>query len=199
MNASDIQTAVSELVAAMSLGGSWGTLEPATDATISIAEQHFSLPPPLRGLYALGDPPGFEIPWSAEILRLYSVADLYSAQSGYRYAAGRPNSAQPDWEPAWVVIGDISADPIIVDASKSAAPVFVAAHGMGAWSPKRVSTSLPDFLGALALWLRLWLRAGGEIHDAEGLLRADIITEFSALLATHLTDPERLHLLEFFE
>lgn len=81
------------------------------------------------------------IPWSAEELHLYGgQATLESGQIGYRVDASGGRSS--DWKEEWLVLGQISGDPIIGEFDKNACPILFARHGSGSWRANRVSDDI---------------------------------------------------------
>lgn len=92
-----------------------------------------------------------EIPWYGEGMLLRSSPDLENAQFGYRVtAAGKRDTT---WSDSWLVIGDVSGDPVIADTSTTGTPVLYAVHGTGEWNPEPLAPSVPAFARALARWI----------------------------------------------
>ena len=91
------------------------------------------------------------VPWYGDGLELHSHEGLADAQLGYR--ASVDGTPTPDWKGHWVVIGNVSADPVIADVSEPSTPILCAVHGIGAWSPEPLAPSVRDFARALAVWL----------------------------------------------
>jgi hypothetical protein len=86
---------------------------------------------------------------------LFPTAELGDAQIGYSVGdAGEDltGTSDGDWQANWLAIGyeDVCGDPIFIDLSESALPVFTAAHGQGRWDAELIASSLTGFLKALA-------------------------------------------------
>lgn len=84
-------------------------------------------------------------------ITLYAAEELDEAQLGYaRHPDGTSlvGSEPGGWRETWVVIGHETAcgDPIFVDTSDEAFPVFTAMHGVGEWNPDQVAMSYDAFL-----------------------------------------------------
>ena len=80
--------------------------------------------------------------------------ELEDVQLGYRVSTSGEDltgSREGDWKNEWLVIGrdDLLGDPVFVDLTDEALPVFTAAHGEGSWSPVLIATSLHGFIEAL--------------------------------------------------
>jgi hypothetical protein len=176
-----------------------GELLPSAQGVVGKVAGSLSLPDSLQDFYRDANPTDVEIPWLVERLSLYSVDDLESSQEGYRFDARGPKKLAAGWNPEWIVIGDCSGDPIIVDATRSESPVLMALHGAGSWSPVRVSPSLADFLHVLAKWLRFWLSVDGHVRDDDGVLRPEVAAHFDHEVSAHLSDSDRKNLLTFVD
>ena len=97
-----------------------------------------------------------EVPFPPEVLHLFSPPALASGQVGYD---------GDTWDRSWVVIGDVSGDPVIAHTTRSGTPVMVALHGIGSWTPMTVAPNPAGFLQAIAAWLRVLGRFDGENLD----------------------------------
>ena len=114
------------------------------------------LTPDLLAWYETGAPRNLHIPWNGSTLLLYDPLDLPDAQSGYRWEAweaGAPRNPFAYWDPNWLVIGDIGADPIIAHTEQPDTPISMALHGAGNWTPQPVAPSLATLLDLLTIWL----------------------------------------------
>jgi hypothetical protein len=89
-------------------------------------------------------------------ISLANPDELDERQLGYARASdGRDLTGRADgqWRASWLVFGNEEGlgDPIFVDLSDAAFPVFTAAHGMGAWSPTLVAESFAKFVQAMGV------------------------------------------------
>lgn len=96
------------------------------------------------------------VPFVPDELVLYPPQEVLEKQQGY---------LGPDWPPAWVVIGDIGADPVIADTSRRGTPVQLALPGIGEWRPADVAPDPAAFLRAVAAWLRVLHHHDGDYTD----------------------------------
>lgn len=84
-------------------------------------------------------------------LRLWGADRLSPRLLGYNTHAltGAPLE---DWNRSWFIVGDIGADPVVLDLDDTASgdeatwPVLTAAHGIGEWTFDVVADSLPQFV-----------------------------------------------------
>ncbi|KIL51794.1 hypothetical protein [Jeotgalibacillus soli] len=62
-------------------------------------------------------------------------------------------SGEGDWREGWIVIGyeEDLGDPLIVDTSQEAMPVFTAEHGAGDWEPILLFDSLQNIKERIGL------------------------------------------------
>lgn len=97
-----------------------------------------------------------EVPFPPGFLHLFNPSTLAGAQVGYD---------GDTWDRSWVVIGDVSGDPVITDTTRLGTPVMLALHGIGSWSPMTVAPDPAGFLRAIAAWLRVLGRFDGENLD----------------------------------
>lgn len=56
-----------------------------------------------------------------------------------------------EWNPNWIVLDSINADPIIADISSPEVPVLEARHGEGHWDPQPFADSLAEFIAELEI------------------------------------------------
>ncbi len=83
-----------------------------------------------------------------EGLRLYGANELIVAQNGYSYNPLK-NGPVADWPNAYVVIGDVAADPYVLDIGNSDgddAPVLKSQHGRGKWQFQKKAATFLEFL-----------------------------------------------------
>jgi len=162
-----MQGITDELSRILATGDRWGSLggkeAPSPELALDVTGE-------LAAWYDAAAPQQVSVPWFVEWLTFYDPSELWECQEGYRYSSGQAEQAEPDWDPAWVVIGDCSSDPIIVDTTEPACPVLLATHGTGKWAPLAIVPSLTDFLTLLIRWLEFWLQVGGVVRDENGEL-----------------------------
>jgi len=106
-----------------------------------------------------------QIPWSAEALSLYgSETSLGNGQIGYRTdMAGRP---LPNWSDDWIVIGEISGDPIIGQMGQNCCAILFARHGAGSWQANLISDDMLTFAETLHIWCDLFVRRyAQDVYD----------------------------------
>lgn len=154
--------------------------------------------PPLLDWYAIGAPLGIRVPWIVEELVLYDPVNLAQAQAGYRYDARRPGPILRGWSPSWIVIGDLLADPLIVDANDAGGAVSIARHGRGAFRPLVVAESIPRFLHLLACWVDAFRTSGGRPLDEDCVLRSDVLAGFVDAALLHVSGEQLRLLSELF-
>lgn len=186
-----LETAIEQLRNAMAKHGRCGRLVARPGASVP-----GELPNPLREFYTRANPDDVAIPWVAETLRLHSVENLDDAQAGYRHSANGPHRPEPGWQPNWLVIGDALADPIICDTNSPDAAIYMAMHGVGSWSPARVSRSLAEFLDVLSRWLSLVTSNDGALRAEDGALAPKIVKSIDDVLAG-LTPSDRTNFMGF--
>lgn len=109
----------------------------------------------LREYFSLVVDTNLTIPWDYEELELYSEGDIDAGQIGYRWYAkdGGPGDPVRTWPANWLVLGQRSGDPVILDQETGS--VMMAYHGTGKWTPVIVASSVADFVGILAVWVRV--------------------------------------------
>jgi len=94
--------------------------------------------------------PSFQVSYGIGGIEVFAESTLEERQLGYSVAPnGRSlyGSAQGEWHPAWIVIGQETAcgDPIFIDIASSNVPVLTAMHGEGSWDPTLIAISLDAF------------------------------------------------------
>ncbi|MDC1142162.1 hypothetical protein OAU50_03655 [Planctomycetota bacterium] len=142
------------------------------------------------------DPLGLYLPGPVEELGLYSFANLVDSQVGYRHGVGTPDIVDEDWNPNWIVIGDISADPIILDSASETAAVYVAMHGQGTWDPIELVAEFADFVLLLAKWVEL---LAAIPHASSGFDIEDVLSTSVESIIDPLTDEQQRCLTTLFE
>ena len=136
----------------------------------------------LLDFWSSATPVDVEVPFPPEFLHLFDPPALASGQVGYD---------GDDWDRSWVVIGDVSGDPVIADTTRLGTPVMLAVHGMGTWSPVTVAPDPAGFLRAIAAWLRVLARFDGERLDEHAGFEAkpgfddELRRELSGVLDRH--------------
>jgi hypothetical protein len=118
---------------------------------IEIASIFRTLPSPdLQAWLALELLP-VTLPWYGEGMYLVSATSVAQAQVGY--AVLGDGTPAKNWPAGWVVIGNVSSDPLIVDPAIEGTPVFYAVHGTGKWVREPLAPSLESFARSLAFWV----------------------------------------------
>ena len=122
--------------------------------------QHF--PSALRNEFlTLGYPVGeFEFT-DHEFLTLYAVETLGERQAGYRFNS-LTKTILHDWEDSRVVIADLNADPISIDAEGK---ISFAQHGEGAWNHCMIAENISEFFTLLAAALNFVATNGRIVVD----------------------------------
>lgn len=94
-----------------------------------------------------------ELIYDGSILDGLGVRDAESARQaliGYRFVwadgVWTDVAESGQWDPAWIVLDSIGADPVIADVSAPEVPVLTDFHGRGRWQPDRAHDSLAEFL-----------------------------------------------------
>ncbi|MDR3479970.1 MAG: hypothetical protein P4L91_04575 [Burkholderiaceae bacterium] len=106
-----------------------------------------------------------EVEWPAEQLTIYGAHNLAERQKGYGAITKQKTG---NWQPSWVVIGDIHADPIIFNFSSSPCNILFARHGQGRWEARPLAGSTGDFARALTIWCEMYyIKFGKKILDDE--------------------------------
>jgi hypothetical protein len=89
-------------------------------------------------------------------MEFFTPNQLQDGQVGYSVnqdGQSLTGSQEGDWKNSWVVIGNESCcgDPIFIDTVENSLPVYTAPHGMGAWEPELIATSLSKFIEIMKL------------------------------------------------
>jgi hypothetical protein len=134
--------------------------------------------------------PNSEISFGCGGLHLYDMSEIEDAQVGYSIARDGTSLCGAEdgaWRPNWIVIGYETAcgDPLFLETSNPALPVFTAVHGERAWAPVAVSISLEAFRASLKLFAGISVGRGNPVElNAKPLPddeRNDFLTQISAL------------------
>jgi hypothetical protein len=105
---------------------------------------------------------GREGPIPLDGLEVTDGLSALSAMNGYRFILDQKNSLvdalrwtdqvdRGEWQPHWIVIESIEADPIIADVRFPQVPVLSDYHGSGRWDPSPMFDSLADFIATLRI------------------------------------------------
>ncbi|MBU9614225.1 hypothetical protein KTE96_21035 [Burkholderia multivorans] len=130
------------------------------------------------------------IPWSAEELHLYgSQATLEARQIGYRVdASGGRLSA---WKDEWLVLGQISGDPIIGEFNKKDCTILFVRHGSGSWRANHVSNDITTFADVLHIWCDLFItKYAKDVYDDTLALRPDFLAELRQRVSQKLSNTQ---------
>ncbi|MBR8060214.1 hypothetical protein [Burkholderia dolosa] len=130
------------------------------------------------------------IPWSAEELHLYgSQMTLESGQIGYRVDAS--GKVLPDWKDEWLVLGQISGDPIIGEFDKSTCTILFARHGAGSWQANPVSADIATFAVVLQIWCDLFItKYSKNVYDDTFAIRSDFLVELRQRVSQWLSSAQ---------
>jgi hypothetical protein len=113
----------------------------------------------LTDLYAHANPADVTLdPWLYGSLEL--VPARFLAESHEGVALNSNGRLRAGWRGHWIIIAKAGGDPYVVNASKPDLPVFTDTHGVGAWQPKLVASSLVNFIETCASWVDHFVRAG---------------------------------------
>lgn len=143
----------------------------------------FAASPELKAWLALSTLPA-TLPWYGEGLFLAAAASVAQAQVGYGVLANGKKSK--DWPDNWVVIGDVSADPIVANPALAGTPVFYSVHGGGEWEGERLAPTLSSFAESLAIWLEAVGDSDTPLED--GALRPEVAQAVSTQIAALVGD-----------
>ncbi|MBU9469215.1 hypothetical protein [Burkholderia multivorans] len=130
------------------------------------------------------------IPWSAEELHLYgSQATLEAGQIGYRVDAlgGRLSS----WKEEWLVLGQVSGDPIIGEFNQKDCNIIFARHGSGSWRANHLSNDITSFAEVLHIWCDLFVaKYARNVYDDTLALRPDFLAELRHRVSQKLSNAQ---------
>lgn len=127
------------------------------------------------------------IPWSAELLRLYTANEISERQKGFT----SNNSNKPNqWQASWVAFGDIVSNPLIFDSAASHGQIFFAFHGRGTWSPLLLADTFEQLDASLIVWCELFLvKYQKEIFTDDFVIRDEFALELREALSKVLPPP----------
>jgi hypothetical protein len=113
--------------------------------------------------------PSSKVSFGCGGLQLFDLSEIEGAQVGYSIARDGTalcNEGDGAWRPNWIVIGYETAcgDPLFVDISDPALPVFTATHGAGPWAPVAVSISWEAFLASLKVFAEISVSRGNPVE-----------------------------------
>ncbi|MDH5859276.1 hypothetical protein [Lampropedia aestuarii] len=115
-----------------------------------------------------------EIPWTAELLRIYSAKDFQEKQKTYFIE----NQKNKNWNKDWIVIGDIISNPIILEKSSLKSKIFFSFHGSGNWNLALLAPSLENFCEALNIWCKLFLvKYDRDIYEDDFSLKSSFLSD----------------------
>jgi hypothetical protein len=139
-------------------------------------------------------PVQLEVPLTGNDFLLYAPEKLISYQYGYRWN-GLTDTREPleAWSAEWVVIGDVSVDPIIAHTDKAGTPISGALHGAGEWKPRLIAPNLVTFIQCVTVLVDTVERFSKEERFTDDLsLRPEVITfirsHLEPLLSADLID-----------
>ena len=114
-----------------------------------------------------------DITWVFEPLTLHSPLNYPRNQEQYRWGEIGSRIKDPCWDDNWLLIGDLSLDPVIVDITDGGSSIKMAVHGGGAWDFRTVFPDLSSFFSYCSEWLDWYY----EIDDKELWTDADVLNE----------------------
>jgi len=129
-----------------------------------------------------------EVSFGAGGIELFPAAEIERRQVGYSVNPDGSSLCTGDdgaWRPTWIVIGHETGlgDPIFIDRSSAALPVYTAMHGAGIWEPNPVASTAEAFARCFSEFSRIAAgRANPAEHDANPL-RDDERAQFLARIA----------------
>jgi hypothetical protein len=129
-----------------------------------------------------------EVSFGAGGIELFPAAEIERLQVGYSVKPDGSSLCAGDdgaWQPTWIVIGKETGlgDPIFIDSSSAALPVYTAMHGEGIWESNPVASTAEAFAGCFNELSRI---AAGRANPAEldaNPLRDDERAQFLARIA----------------
>jgi hypothetical protein len=131
---------------------------------LSEVNRSLNLSKELLTWYTTAAPLNFYIPMLGNPLILYDPNSLTDGQYGYRWI-GKSAEENMQWNPDWIVIGDIGADPIIAHINERATPISASEHGMGKWELRPVSPDLGNFLDIVSFWADYSINQMGRVAN----------------------------------
>jgi hypothetical protein len=117
-----------------------------------------------------------EVSFGYTKIHVYRPPELELGQVGYSVTPtglSLAGEGDGDWRKNWLVIGydETCGDPIFIDISKKAYPVYTAIMGRGRWDPQPVAISLEAFTHSLSA-----LRAVAKGREYPALLEKNPLT-----------------------
>jgi hypothetical protein len=150
-------------------------------------EGEFPLPEPLEAFYREVGPVNVTIEGYGNPCFLPSLAALWRFQEGYRWN-GIDKLRLPDWQEAWVVVGDEGGDPFILD--RHSRRILVAQHGTGAWEPEELFEDVNEMAACLAAVGSVVAEAGLTLTDDGSDIRPEHRARAERLLAELLASSD---------
>jgi hypothetical protein len=127
-----------------------------TSSELTPIQQTLHLSQPLLDWYQTAAPESTcYIPWYGNDVDIPPPTELVDFQEGYRWLAGNRQMRFEDWRDEWIVIASVGGDPFIAVVNEPATPVLADIHGQGYWNPRQISSSLPNFIASLAIWINI--------------------------------------------
>ena len=119
--------------------------------------------PDAREFYTRFDPQDPALPSFWGDMFLFSFASLDKQQAGYAFD-GHSGEAVEDWPEGMLVIGECSADPIMLDPAEEG-EILYAIHGQGEWDPLPIAANIEGLLKLCVAWMDMEKRRGDRLYD----------------------------------
>ncbi len=117
----------------------------------SLRKQGLEPSKPLQAFYRQHNPIDFVVsPWISGELEFVPLRELSDVHDGYAWDERGKRS--DIWRGHWIIVALADNDPYFVHTGKKTLPVYTDTHGMGAWQPTLVASSLARFLAVLHQW-----------------------------------------------
>lgn len=168
-----------------------------SEAELEEISEYLTLSTDLIRWYSEAAPVEFKLSWYSESLVLYSPSDLLSMQEGYRWAIPATGELcysviEEGWFEHWLVIGEMSGDPIIADVQCMGTPIYTFPHGLGSWNLKALANNLGSFFVALATWIEVCLKKYDyQLLDENFFIKPDVVKDLETGL-TGIVDENSL-------
>lgn len=122
-------------------------------------------------------------------LHLFQLDEIEAGQIGYstrQDGSSLCTGEEGAWRPEWLVIGFETAcgDPLLIDMSDSALPVFHDFHGQGRWDPAKIAVSFEAFILGVKEFAQLAVGRGSPVELEANPLSPSERTDF----LTHIAD-----------
>ena len=154
----------------------------------------------LKYWYSYFCPVNVSIPWGAEGFNFFNFDELEESQIGYRWCVENVSDIDEQWNESWVVIGDFSADPLIVDVTDAANPVFFALHGIGKWELKQISYDLEGFFVFMSSWINNVIdKHHFDFYDENYNIKPEVMKSIQNCLNDSVESSFHSNVLEFIE